>query len=717
VRAQHAAERLAAVTAAREVIAELDRVRPEGLPGRWSRAILADPRSHQRTKASQGLLAREYREEVHGLLRRRLVRLHSSLNPAGSGSSFSSDWLVSYVDDRLGDQVRAAFKKNADRHFGPLFDQARRSAVAAQLAGIELQARPELEEVDAVATSGWSRESMTRLRSTLVARMARSATLLEETATRLEANAAEILADARSQYEDQSEALELPIEAGLRVADEIARALAARVEEARLRRRMAEGPDYPLYDLFPSLARRIETRARELELRRFRDQVARATSAVEPRELRSRIEADLPRHRRFDESLSRLAGELSPGFARDLVYGYSLPVRDPSRREAFRERLSRALEQDRQLSAALEERVKTVVEPLLREVHRQIAERQVTAHFPEVSSGRFRFSESLLLRLHRQEFSLTTFSECLEIPDLTERGDTLVPEHLLKTTEELVLERTSKLLHEGQRAWKGQLEIVSKQEPGIARALRRGREVRSRPEWESFFIEEVESQWRDTGHPALWRSSARPPDNAPTKYLPLFGYVQDEIRKNVRAHFEPEGGLQTAPEPTRKPSKTPTGPRERPSSDPSPGEPGGGIGRAEDGSERGGGLRWWLPAAGVEGAKKPTWLTWLLLALTLLLLIVAMIRSGPWRTFLSATAWVLAVSIAFLSFWLLGRLVVDVADLPQATAELERILGVPPDSGTSDATVFKLGPISRIVLQRAEPADGDGNRPADGAER
>jgi hypothetical protein len=716
VRAQQAAERWAAVTAAREVIAGLDGLRPEGLAGRWSREILDDPRSHQRTQASRALLERQYLEEMKGLLRRRLVRLHASLNPAGSHPSFTADWLVGYVEERLGDEVHAALRANADRQFDGLFDQARRSAVAAQLAGLELEARPSLQEADAVAVSGWGGKAETRLRNTLVARMARSATLLEESAARLEAKASELIADARRQYEDQWAALEQPVDPRFRAADDLARALAAQVEEARLERRMAEGPDYPLYEVFPSVGRRIQDLAGELELRRFGDFVRRAPEAVDPESIRSRVEQDLSRHRRFRDSLDLLVRELSPAFARELLDEYSQPLPDRSRRAGHRERLSRGLKENPELAAAFDKRVEAALDGPLREVHREIAERQVAELFPEVASGRFVVSESLLLRLHRRELGVASFDDCLEIPHLREGGDALVPDVLLEASEEMVLERTGKLLDEGRRAWQGQLQLVTAQEPSITRTLRIADRRHPPSHWETFFIGEVEAHWREVGHPELWRGSARPPENAATKYLPLFGYVKDEIRKNVRAYFEPELGKEARPAPAQKPSATPAGPREQPATETGPDEPGGGEGRAEDGTKRGGGLRWRLLGGGIEGAK-PSWLTWLLLLLSILLLIVAVLRTGAWRTFLSAGAWVLATVILFASFWLLGRLVVDVADLGQATAELQEILGVPPDSVDSDEAVFKLGPISRIVLQQAQPSRGDRDGPGGGGER
>jgi len=721
VRTQRSLERWAAGAAAKKIVAELDGVRPEGLAGRWSREILDAPRAHRSPQASRGLLEREYLEELEAILHRRLVRLHSSLEPEKKPEegqpSFSADWLVDYVTGQFADEIRTASRANADRHFDPLFARARQSAVAAQLTSLELEARPGLEEVDAVAAADWSEEATTRLRDELVARMAKNTTLLEETAAKLEVQASELIADARSQYQEQRAALKLPVDATLRAANEISRALSAHVEEARLRLRMAEGSAYPLYDVFPSVTRGIESRARETELRRFEQFIGQYRRSVDPRELRSRIEGDLGRHRRFDESRRILARELAPVFAREMVDEYSEAISNRARRAGFRERLGRGVEGE--LSKTLEKRVETVLETPLRQVHRTIAERQAGELFPEVLSGRFTFSESQLLRRHLGELSITGFEECLKVPHLRDGGEALERGVLLESTTTIVVGRTTKLLEEGHRALKGQLDLVRDQEPRIERTLRTRGGERSPAQWEEHFVGEVEKQWQEEGHGKFWSTVTHPPENAATKYRPLFGYVRDEIKKNVRAHYEPARRKDASPEPTRRTRDTrekPTGSRDQPSPDPSQDEPGPSDGRVDTGPERGGGLNPWLPGGGTPSTSSSC-LGGLLWLLTIGLLVASFFRVGRWRMVLSAAAWVLASAILFLSFWTLGRRSVDVGDLKQASAELAEILGHPPDSVDSEEAVFKLSPVSRIVLHQAEDAEAGGPRPMEGPER
>lgn len=725
--ARQTAKRLAAAEAAGRIVEELEQVRPEGLTEVWSETMLSDLDVHRKTAGSRTVLEVRYREELRDLLRERLGKLHDALNPAGEGEgSFTREWLLEYVTSRRGQQVEASESANVRRFFEPVFLQARQAAIRRQLAGLQTDLRPSLEEIETLAAADWSPSSRRELEQDLLTRMGRGVRLLEEAEAELNRTAGKMIEDGQRQYRIQSAAVDHPVPEEARVAEQITRALEGEVESALLRLRMAEGPEYPVYDVFPSVRRRIEARSVELERDRFLEVCRSRPLSIDHGAIRSLFQGNLPGHRDPDESLTHAVRHFLPQVQRATEEAFTSPVPQASWRQASSDRIRRGLSEAGPFSEELRGCVRSRLAGPLQAVRREIAGTQMARYFPEVASGRFRFPERVLLSVHREEYGLTSFEECLEIELLTEGGAPLERRDLLKETEQLVLAETTKLLHEGERAWDGQLRIARLQEPEIARALRGERGRRSASEWTAHFIAQAREIWEEEGHASVWRGFSQPPAGAEMKYLALFSYVKDQIRKNVQTQFEQASQrrrdeqeaserLRSNPQTSaprvslRSEESAASGNREHPSEEEGQAEPGRGQGRVDAGEKLGGGFTAKL-TEGIGGGKRATWsrwLLWLLLFLALLSLVLVgllLVRSGSVRPWLVVVACGLVLAMAGLMMTSLGKLTIPVGNLDRAQRDLAPILGVPAEALDESSVVFRLGPFQRIILQEARQA-------------
>ena len=721
--ARQTAKRLAAAEAAGRIVEELEQVRPEGLTEVWSETMLSDLDAHRSTAASRAVLEEHYREELRDLLRQRLGKLHDALDPGGEGEGFfTREWLLEYVTSRRRQQVEASESGNVRRFFEPVFLQARKTAIRRQLAGLQTDLRPGLEEIETLAAADWSPSSRRELERDLLTRMGRGERLLEEAEAELTRTARQMIEDGQRQYRSQSAAVDNPVPEKARVAEQITRALEGEVESARLRLRMAEGSEYPVYDVFPSVRQRIEERSVELERNRFLEVCRSRPLSIDRGAIRSLLQGNLPDHRDPDESLGHAVQYFLPQVQRATVEAFTRPVPEASWRQASSDRIRRSLSGAGPFSEELRRCVESRLTEPLQEVRREVADTQMARYFPEVASGRFRFPETVLLDVHREEYGLTSFEECLEIELLTAGGAPLERRDLLEESEQLVLAETTRLLHEGDRAWDEQLRIARLQEPEIARALQGERGRRSASDWKDHFIARAQESWEEEGHASVWRGFSQPPAGAEMKYLALFGYVKDQIRKNVQIHFE-QVSQQRRAEPETSDLQTSdlrvslrreetgaasAGDREHSSEEEGPGEPGGGEGRVDAGEKRGGGLTAKL-TEGIGGGKRATWsrwLLWLLLILALLNLVLfglLIVRSGSVRPWLVVVACGLVLAMAALMMTSLGKLTIPVGNLDRAQRDLAPILGVPAEALDESSAVFRLGPLQRIILQEARP--------------
>jgi hypothetical protein len=700
-------QKLAAVMAVKKTVADLAQVRIGGLERVWAQQILRDLPRHVQATESRQILAADYEVRLRGVLAERLRRIHTSFHSLGQKDRwFTEAWLTDQVKTRMRDPVEQSLSRNAELHLAEIFGAARQTAVREQSANLAKAAYPTVEEVEILIQAGWSPDAQERIGRTLVQRMARGRLLLEETERQLEESATAAVAEARAQFQSQADALEQPVPEQARAAEDIARALAEHVEDARLQRKMAGG--HPVYGPFPTILRRLKDRAKDLEKERFQAFCQRFSPAVSAERMRSLIQSGLSRHRSPETSRKIFTEALLPEAASEAVRLYTRSVADPRKAAALRARLQGLALHDEEVRGTLAASLSTALDAPLGTARSSIAQAQLEAHFPKVASSRWSAPESVLLQIVQGELGISTFKDSLALPLLNSGGLPYQPSALLMETEDRVLSGTSKLLAEGKTAWDEQAKVVRHFEKEIPKAIRGSKEDRSAVEWEKHFVEKAETRWREK-RSWIWRGANPIPPSAAGKYVGLFQYMREQIRKHVKNEFEIAKQPQTPTLSTRAPEAKIAGPAPRPSPISGGGPGGGGEGAGRGGSQ---GAQADGSGEGGSGDGSVVGCLWFLLRLLLGCLFVTSIAAFiRWilqslKANLDEKRWVpilLGVLILFIGLfaWLLfSPITVEVADVPTASADLARVLGVQPETKEDGSTVFRLGFLRRLELRK-----------------
>lgn len=723
-------QRLAALMAAKKTVADLAQTRIGGLERVWTQQILRDLPRHVKAVESRQILAADYRERLRRVLAERLRRIHTSFHPPGQKDHwFTEAWLTDQVQTRMRGPVEQSLSRNAEHHLAAIFGAARQAAVREQSSRLSTAVYPTVKEVETLAKAGWDQETQERIGRALVERMSRGTTLLEETAHELQETAGAAVAEAHAQFESQAEALNQPVPEEARAAEDIARALASHLEEARLQRTMAGG-GRPVYGTFPTIQRLLRARAESLEKERFQAFCQTSSLAVSEARVSSLIQGDLRRHRSPEASKVIFTKTLLPEAAAEAVKRYVRSIADPKKAAAFRARLQSLTMRNQEVRDILQAGLDAALDPPLRSVRSSLAQSQLESHFPRVASGRWSAPERVLLQIVQGELGVRAFEECLELPQLPYDGRPYQHSALLMETEDLVLLDTSKLLAEGEAAWKEQEKVVRHFEIEIPKAIRESKEDRSVEEWEKHFVEKAETRWREQ-RGRIWRGASAISPYAARKYVDLFQYMRELIRKHVKNEFEIAKQPQTPTLSTRAPDANIAGPAPQVSSISGGGPGGGGQGAGSggskgtnaDGSGEGGAgecpdgtgqrpqrccldrgpMPGEAPLAGLWSAGFVLLVSLLAFLGLILGAVMAKInRADVWWAY--PVVLILFLVIAGVAWRTQARFLIQVTDLEEASCSFEHLLGVAPERVGKDAVIFKRGPFNRILLrQRAEP--------------
>jgi len=591
---------------------------------------------HQRKSDSRGALRKQYIERLNEELATQVGVIQQQLDP--DGKWFDTDWLRAEVESRYVGQKEEALEDNVHAKFGSVFDKARETARQQQWRRITWEVFPDQTYVSTLYPGTWTAEQRSRLREYLQEQITGSARmpLLEEMEKEVTEKATALASKVEEQMQLQLGAVQKSdVPADAITQAQIERAISDGVEAARKHYEEQKQDNVePVYELLPSLARLIPSRAQELERQRFMEYVAKTTVPYKAEYLLRVIKDDLAGHRDYSASVRALAREAANGFKEATVGTYSGKIADEQEQGSFKDRLENYLENDAGLKKVFGDRLKTSIEDALKKgrVRETVAEQQMEDHFPRVDSYEWMILPGDDER-HLKDYVTNAFSPLkgpaaysnvagfLALPGIQAGGKPLEPNHLFGETVTILVDRMKRLLKEAESAWSEQENVVDRYgdaiEEAIAHAKDRNGDYKDVDAWVNHFSGIVKKHWEEVRRKVIvWASEEGKPPTAADKYAKLFDHTVERIREKVTDSIrQVEEDTQKPPETPigRKPVADPTkartdaggkredspkgkgsgeGPRGGGGPDEGPGEgtgegPGGGLGRGEGGRGEG----------------------------------------------------------------------------------------------------------------------------------
>ncbi len=572
--ARRAGVRLAAVQAAQKILQGFEGHRPRGLEAAWAAAMLEDIEEHRRLRASQGLCRHDYRERLERALAGELGELQGSFHPQGGEQWFSTGWVEAYLEEHLAGERARRFEASESNFLPEIFEKARQRAVAEQLAALPSISHPQEGEVDRLGKIGWPRPQVTELVDRLVVDLRRGGAFLEEVERQLQVRGRDLVEEARAQYQLQLAALEGPVPAPARQAAGIAEALTGHLEDGR-RNWQTNHPRGHLFGPFPSVRKKLEARARQLEVDRFRLFLRSYRHAISEGELRGIVAGDLKAHGETKASQRLLENELLPDAIRRALDRYAAPFEGDPGHGDFRRRLEDLQRTDPSVGGTLRNRFASQLQAALKRVRGGLADQQLGRWFPALDDGSWVVPEQDLKELERHPRGRHPLSFEKSLGLLGSAAGRFPPQLLLEETRQRVVGHTGELLEQGEKAWAGQGKVIDRVELSISEVFAaEGKHSRGLEVWEEHFLRQARDQWRQ-------RVEGPGAAVVEEKYPKLFPLMEKRLKERIRRDWKvPEAPPSPPPIPESDPARVGPGPGpgpdggrgEQETSDPEPAE-------------------------------------------------------------------------------------------------------------------------------------------------
>ncbi len=530
--------RLATLSAAREILDELNQPKPLGTEDRaillekLNTAMRADVKTHAVRAASRtvctGIAIRMRRDSLD----QRFKDVTAHANERSTTPILWSD-VASHLGAGWSNTVEQTLRSFADTELEPLFKDARNRAVGLLRQEWEQNLRfpseKELNDIlgellarhpDTMRLSGNDEKQLQQK----IAALANpdNAVCFEELKSLLNDQTHTISIEVRKQYDQQLALLESTAAKGIpddrRQAAVIATALITAIESSLTgERAKATVPQYPL--LAP-IRDSIPGRATKLETDRFVDFMAHhSLLAIQVDPLSNAIRSNPEAHLTPAASETVFTQSLAPALREQAITAYATGANPTGKADYFKTLLTT----NTIISGAFESRFRRELNTGLPVARQIVSTEQFTKSFSSLEKPAILSPEALLALQDSGGAPLTNLTETLKLFDLSDRNS----HKLLEETVSLVLTIANQKAQEGYNVLTAQLALVRKLEQDRLDKLRQDI-VAKRP------FKEIRTEWQSALE-ALWAADSRA---RTTPYKDLLDLTLASLNKTVRQLYD-----------------------------------------------------------------------------------------------------------------------------------------------------------------------------------
>jgi hypothetical protein len=530
--------RLATLSAAREILDELNQPKPLGMEDRaillekLNTAMRADVKTHAARAASRtvctGIAIRMRRDS----LEQRFKDVTAHANERSPTPILWSD-VASHLGVGWSNTVEQTLRSFSDTELEPLFKDARNRAVGLLRQeweqNLHFPSEKELNDIlvellarhpDTLRLSGNDEKQLQQK----IAALANpdNAVCFEELKSLLNNQTHTISSEIRKQYEQQLTLLESTAAKGVpddqRQAAVISTALITAIESGLATERVkATGPQYPL--LAP-IRNSIPGRAAKLETDRLVDFMARhSTLAIQTDPLAKAIRSNPEAHHTSTASETVFTQSLAPALRDQTITVYASGANPAGKADYFKTLLTT----NTIISGAFQSRFSRELNTGLPVARQIVSTEQFTKSFISLEKPSILSPEALLALQDSGGAPLTNLTETLKLFDLSDRNSN----KLLEETVTRILTIANQKAREGYDILTAQLALVRKLEQERLDKLRRDIAVK-RP------FKDIRTEWQSALE-TLWGADSRA---RTTPYKDLLDLTVASLNKAVRQLYD-----------------------------------------------------------------------------------------------------------------------------------------------------------------------------------
>ncbi len=506
-----------------------------------SSGISENPNAHKTAEESRTLVEDDLRVLLLRSLEQDLKRIHQSLNPPDESSRwFTLEWLKEECEEKFGEKCDTQIEIYTERRLSKIFQDARKQAIDRQLEDLAEGVYPTEEEIEHIETAGWNSELMNALKTKVKKSIhpQSGVSLLEEVEKETASFADVIIADVQNQIINQRKALDAPIPHGIILPSDIYDHVQQNVESARKRYEQKAEPHQNIFGIFSFIESEIQTTSRRKSGEFFRDYCESFKFEPEEQTIKNIILKNTAAHQSYNDSVKLCAKHFFPFFLDSAISSYASRISNPEEKDNFTVFLRNLAESNQEVRSSIKKRLGSAVRRPLEDVREVIARKQLQEYFKPLDEGTWKLSENYLKKVRHENFGVHSFEQCLDLPFIMSPDKRYDAGILLDDAQNLVLSTTKKLISEGERAWEGQSDLVKKYEDIVRGEVYRDHKSRTVGQWIAHYTDNVEKEWAKDRMSLIWGASSNVEPYASVKYSSLFGYMKEQIEKNVRNYFQ-----------------------------------------------------------------------------------------------------------------------------------------------------------------------------------
>jgi hypothetical protein len=530
--------RLATLSAAREILDELNQPKPLGpevravLLEKLNTAMQADVKTHATRAASRTVCAEIAIQMRRNSLEQRFKDVTAHANEQSHTPILWSD-IASHLGTGWSNTVEQTLRSFADTELEPLFKDARNRAVGLSRQEWEQNLRfpseKELNDIlgellakhpETLRLSGDDSKQLQRK----IAELANpdNAVCFEELKSLLNDQTHKISSEVRKQYDQQLALLDSASVKGVpddrRQAAVIGTALITAIESSLAGERASTTG--PLYPLLAPIRNSIPGRATKLEADRFVDFMAHhSLLAIQVDPISKGIRSEPEAHHTPAASERVFAQSLAPILREQAIAAYAAGANPTGKAEYFKTLLTT----NTMISGAFQSRFSRELNTRLPVARQIVSAEQFAKSFSTLDKPAILSPEALLALQDSGGVPLTNLTETLKLFDLSDRGSN----KLLQETVSLVLMIANQKAQEGYNVLTAQLALVRKLEQDRLNKLRQD-VVAKRP------FKEIRTEWQSELE-TLWAADSRA---RTTPYKDLLDLTVTSLNKAVRQLYD-----------------------------------------------------------------------------------------------------------------------------------------------------------------------------------
>lgn len=511
---------LAAMTLAKQAIIELGNAQLQSakLVKKMNKEMNRAVQTYKKKEESRNTLKKWVTNQMEDELKTELKQIAKTIN-SKMKSSLDDRWpetIFKEHEDKIDSTIELNLKKNYDESF----DKARKNVVYEQYRTLNKRTYPSPEDVELIYEDPTREESIIdQIKKKLVKK-----TLFLENENRYSDLIRKNIKDAKSQRKGQEDLL-MKSEASDKVdLEEISMQL-----KDELRKFIDDTETARLYQLFPSVEKKIPERAQFLMQRKFKSYLKETTPLFLTDKLiaqESNDHSQVPPE--FDLHLEALVEHFCDPIAAKLTVEYQQKTGPDVNRKKFGERLNNMLTGD--LAVCYKNLLEKRIRKPLSTLRDRLSDTQIEMLYPTVWSWKWAIPEHKIIECDQARRRALNIGE---LPN--EKG---IEEDLLEETRKKLLKRGQELLKEGLNTMHGQINsIVDAKRNWIIQKIDQEPNVEEK-EWIKRFTSQVQEEWSKKRIELIWPTEEDRRGRFTEKYVYLFDATKKRMREIITREFE-----------------------------------------------------------------------------------------------------------------------------------------------------------------------------------